>query len=209
MAPTEQLLPASDSGQVLRKVSEALRALIRGSVPELAAENAVVFDSPAEVDSQGQNLLSLFLYNLRVDLAQSNQPPTLTRQQGASGGTAALRALLPPATLSLDYMMVPYAKSRELELVIADRLVRLFHVTRALPPALLDRALVACGNEEIAIRPMVLTSEAQRNLWMGFPGKAYKLTLPYTLSPVRIPADADRSVDMTIETQVALGEVDH
>lgn len=209
MPPSLQPSATSDSGHVLRRVSQSLRSLIRASVPELAAEDAVVFDSPADIDSQVENRLSLFLHTVNIDVQQRNQPEALTRQPGTGGGPASLRSVLPPVVVTATYMMVPYAKSRELEMVIADRLLRLFHVVRALAGPLLDPALVAAGNTEIPIRPVTLGIEAQRGLWAGFPGKDYKLTLLYTLSQVKIPADSGQSVTMILDSLLKQQEVDH
>lgn len=206
---TEQPSVADDGGQVIRRVSESLRSLIRASVPELSGENAVAFDSPADIDSQGENRLSLFLYQVNIDTSQRNQAASVTRQPAEGGGAAGLRSIVPPVIVTLAYMMVPYAKSRELEMVIADRLLRLFHIVRALAGPLLDPALAAAGNTEIPIRPTVLTTEAQRNLWIGFPGKAYKLSLLYTLTQVQIPANSSLSVDMALDGLLGQREVSH
>ena len=60
-----------DSGQVLRCVSESLRNLIRAHISELSSESAVVFESPADIDSQGETKLSLFLYQLEINNRKS------------------------------------------------------------------------------------------------------------------------------------------
>ncbi|KQN26635.1 hypothetical protein ASE86_11215 [Sphingomonas sp. Leaf33] len=192
-------IAGSDSGHVLRRVSETIAALIRAAVPELAADDAVSFDSPADLDGQGRSRLSLFLYHIGIDGPQRNQPATLTLAPGADGHPAGLRTVMAPASVSLGYMLVPFARSTELELVIADRLVRLFHVVRALAAPILPADLIDAGNDEIGIRPTPLSIDAQRNLWAIFPGRPYKLTLAYTVSPVVIPADHDRSIDMVVQ----------
>ncbi|KAB8052259.1 DUF4255 domain-containing protein [Janthinobacterium sp. FT14W] len=191
-----------DSGQVLRCVSESLRALIRAHIPEFENESAVVFDSPAEIDSQGATMLSLYLYNIEINPYLRNLPPTLTRTQGA-GGPHALAVTAPPLVSDLLYMMVPYARSAELELVLVDKLVRLFHDVPALTGAWLHPQLKASGNESIAIVPDASPIITLHNIWSGFPNKPYKLTKLYTLSPVRIASALQPSAEMVGESELS------
>lgn len=183
-----------EEGQILRCVSESLRSLIRTHIPELLAESAVVFDSPSEIESQGETKLSLYLYQLEINPYLRNLPPTLTCRPG--NGPNSLSVEAPPLVADLLYMMVPYARSSELELVLVDKLVRLFHNMPLLHGLWLHPALRAAGNEQIPIVPDFANFERLHNIWSGFPGKAYKLTKLYTLSPVRIPSGLQTSSDM-------------
>lgn len=198
-APQPDLAP--DSGQVLRCVSESLRSLIRAHIPELHAESAVVFDSPAEIEGHSETKLSLYLYQLEINPYLRNLAPTVTREAGTHGPNS-LQIIEPPLVADLLYMMVPYARSAELELVLVDKLVRLFHNVPALMGPWLHPSLRAAGNESIPIVPDFASFERLHNMWSGFPGKSYKLTKLYTLSPVRIPSDRQTSVQM-----VTLGEL--
>jgi Pvc16 N-terminal domain len=192
---------AQDSGQVLRCVSESLRGLIRAHIAELRAESAVVFESPAELGGQSETKLSLYLYQLEINPYLRNLPPTLTRDAGTRGPNS-LQVLEPPLVADLLYMMVPYARSAELELVLVDKLVRLFHNVPALSGPWLHPSLRAAGNSAIPIVPDFASFERLHNMWAGFPGKSYKLTKLYTLSPVRIPSDRQVSVDMVTQGEL-------
>lgn len=186
----------SEDGQIVRHVSLALGRLVRHHIKELQAESAVVFDSPAGIDNHEETKLSLYLYQIEHNPWMRNLPPTLSLQQGGGGGAAALSLVPPPLVVDLVYMMVPYGKSSEIELVLADKLVRLFHQVPALEGRWLDPVLRRAGNDCIGIVPYHNSVETLRNLWAGFPGRAYKLTKLYTLSPVRIPAASETGVDM-------------
>lgn len=209
MTQAQPATPPIDSGHVIRAVSESLRRLIRSEVSELRAESAVVFESPAEIDSQGENKLSLYLYQMAVNPYLRNLPGTLTRQAGRGPGPVSLRAVPPPLVVNLVYIMVPYAKSAELELVLADKLAGLFHDVGALAGPLLDPVLRATGNTTLSIVPEPMTMDSVRNLWAAFPGKPYKLTQVYLVSPVRIPAGRDASADMTTDATLQAREVRH
>ena len=199
--------PNSDGGQVLRSVSESLRRLIRHHIPELQAESAVVFDSPGEIDSQEETRLSLYLYQTELNPYLRNLAPSLTRQAGAERQPTALKLTPAPLVVDLLYLMVPYARSAELELVLVDQLVRLFHDVAQLSGEWLYPVLKRSGNDNIAIVPDSGSIDTLRNIWAGFPNKTYKLTKLYTLSPVRIPSGLDLQADMVTQVDPAYLEL--
>lgn len=198
---------ASDSGQILRLISESLRTMIRKHIPELASESAVVFESPAEIDAQGETKLSLYLFQLEINPYLRNLPPSLTREPGRNDFS--LQITPAPLVVDLQYMMVPYARSAELELVLVDKLVRLFHDKPQLYGADLHPILRASGNDNIPIVPEFANFERLHNIWAGFPGKAYKLTKLYTLSPVRIPSGNQAQSDMVGTGNLQAEQIPH
>ncbi|WP_420954876.1 DUF4255 domain-containing protein [Burkholderia gladioli] len=195
---------AIDGGQVLRAVSDSLRRLIRAQVPELAAESAIVYDSPGEIDAAGETRLSLYLYQTEINAALRNLPPSLTRRAGAQ--PSALVVTPAPLVVNLTYLIVPYGKSAEIELVLVNRLIQLFHDVGQLSGALLSPLLRATGNEAIDIVPEHDSSEQLRNIWTVFPNKTYKLTKMYTLTPVRIPSTLTPQAEMVMRAELAAGD---
>ncbi len=193
--------PTNDSGQVVRWVSESLRSLVRNNIPLLSAESAVVFDSPAEIEAVGENKLSLYLYQIEHNVWLRNLPPSLSGRQLQPPRTQVTPA---PMVVDLVYMLVPYAKSAETELVLADQLLRLFHDIPILQGPLLHPGLRQTGNERIDIVPRDNSIEALRDLWAGFSGKSYKLTKLYMLSPVRIPTGRPFETDIVTETELSI-----
>jgi hypothetical protein len=195
---------ADVSGQVLRWVSESLRALICKHIPELSAEASVVFESPAEIETQGQNKLSLYLYQIEQNPWLRNTPPTLDHPSQSSSGSNTLAVTPAPMTVDLIYMMVPYAKTAELELVITDKLIRLFHNVGWLQGPLLHKGLEQAGNSRIQIVPRETSFDMLRDMWAGFPGKPYKFTKLYMLSPVRIPTGPASEEYIVAEVDMSL-----
>lgn len=198
--------PNLDSGQVLRNVSEALRRLIRLSISELESESAVVFDSPGEIEDEDETKLSLYLYQTEINPYLRNLPPSLTRSAAKPPQPAGLAVTPSPLVLDLTYLMVPYARSAELELVLADKLMRLFHDVSALTGQWLNPVLKRTGNDLIQIVPELDTSEQLRNIWTLFPNKTYRLTKLYTLSPVRIPSTLALDTEMVTQADAAYRE---
>jgi Pvc16 N-terminal domain len=193
-------LANDDGGQVLRSVSEALRNLIRQHIPELQAESAVVFDSPGEIDSQDETRLSLYLYQTEINPYLRNLAASLTRRPGADRGPTTLAVTPAPLVMDLLYLMVPYARSAELELVLVDKLGQLFHDIPELSGEWLNPVLKRSGNQNIAIVPDTSSIDTLRNIWAGFPNKSYKLTKLYTLSPVQIPSALKLQTQMVTST---------
>lgn len=192
-----------DSGQVVRWVSESLRSLVREHIPKLSSESAVVFDSPAEIDATGENKLSLYLYQIDHNVWLRNLPPTRSRGRSPTPSNS-VQVHPAPMVVDLIYMMVPYGKSADMELVLADELMRLFHNVPVLQGQLLHPGLRQTGNERIEIVPRDCPIELLRDLWASFNGKPYKLTKLYLASPVRIPSRPPFDADVVVETEMSL-----
>ena len=203
-SPPEDASGAAASGQVVRWVSESLRSLVCKHIAELSTASSVVFESPAEIDAQGQNKLSLFLYQVEHNPWLRNTPPTLGPVSRAAGSANALAVTPAPMVVDLVYMMVPYAKTAEMELVLADKLMRLFHNIAWLQGPLLHKGLEQTGNSRIQIVPRETSFDLLRDLWAGFPGKSYKFTKLYSLSPVRIPSGPPFEEYMVAEVDMSL-----
>ena len=203
-APTDIEEPPAKGGDTLVRVSQCLARLIRAHISELSSETAVLFDSPAEIDAHAQTCLSLYLYQIENNPWLLNLPPRLTRRLATPSGVAALVTEAPPLVVDLVYMMVPYGRSAELELVLADKLARLFHNVQALSGEWLDPALVAAGNTAIGIVPTRDSARLMHDIWNTFPGKAYRLTRLYTLSPVRIPAERRSVAEMSVRSEMTV-----
>ena len=197
----------TNSGQVLRAVSESLRTLVRTHITELSAEDAVVFDSPAEIEAQGENKLSLFLYQSQKNPYLRNAPFRYDLDQVSNAQPAGVPMIPPPLALDLVYMMVPYAKSAELELVLADKLMRLFHEFSMLPSSVMHPTLLTTGNSQLEILSDHVSIDNLRNIWNGFPNKAYRFTQLYQVTPVRIPVQKLEEVDMVTGAGMIFEEI--
>ena len=168
------------SATVLRDVSLSLRKLITDHIQELN-ERQVYFDSPGEMSGDGQVKLTIFLYRLVTDPWTANQVPRFIEENGK------FIEVPVPQALNLNYIMVPYAPEATTELLLADKLRRLFFDIPALTGDLLLGGLRAAGNQKINIMSTDPPMEKIHNLWTGFAGKPYKLSLFYNLAPTFIP----------------------
>lgn len=171
---------AVDTASVIRDVSMSLKTLLKNNIPELNNDSFINFGSPSEIDSSTMKL-SMCLYYL-------NHCPSM-RNSEKVGYDNSNNLNYPPAYLDLYYLLTPYAKDRETELLILGRIFQLFHEHSVLEGSDLKGNLIACGNEEIKISYNNLTIQDIKQLWECFPGKPAKVSLSYLVSPVRLPAE--------------------
>jgi len=172
------------SATVLLDVSLSLKNLITTFIEELRGKDKVIFRSPGEIPDDRNTKLSVFLYRLATDPWTKNQLPTF--KEGPDGKFIEIPA---PQALTLNYVMVPYSQEPQTELVIADKLRRLFYNRPVLHDQWLEGRLKASGNSRISIVPSDPPMEKIYNLWAGFSGKPYKLSLFYNLMPTFIPGE--------------------
>lgn len=185
---------------VLRDVGETLKKMLKPNIPELSEESAMVFDSPADMESSTNARLSIFLYQTAVnsDLRNIGQSPV---------GEDKMQN--PPLILDLSYIFTPYAQHRETELIIMERLMQAFHDNRVLKGDVLQGTLKESGNNEIRVYSNSLTLEELNRLWGTFPNKAFKLSASYLLTPVIIPSATQIDVDRVKQKDLSMYRKDH
>jgi hypothetical protein len=160
----------------------------------------VIFESPAEIEGTDETRLSVYLYHMEINPYLRNLPETLLRTAGSAERKASLELTPAPLVVDLLYMMVPYAKSGELELVLIDRFVNLLDTCGVLPDDCLPPLLKQTGNDCLEVVPQLTSLHTLRDIWAGFPQKAYRFTKLYTVSPVRIPSSRRTVADMVVQS---------
>jgi hypothetical protein len=160
-------------------IGNTLKDFIQKNISELEQPGSIVFDSPAEIDLPSTPMLSIFLYQIVENSFLKNLEAELVQNDQFRN---------PPLTIDLYYIFTPYARDREHELIIMEKVLQLFHDNSVLKGDLLKGKLKDSGNEEIRIFSNNLTFDEINKLWERFPSKAFKLSAAYTLSPVRIPS---------------------
>ena len=160
-------------------IGNTIKDFIQNNVSELKQPGSIVFDSPAEIDPPGTPMLSIFLYQIVENSFLKNTGPEFVQND---------QFRKPPLTIDLYYIFTPYARDRENELIIMEKILQLFHDNSVLRNDMLKGKLKDSGNDEIRIFSNNLTFDEINKLWERFPNKAFKLSAAYTLSPVRIPS---------------------
>ena len=184
---------------VIRDVSETLKSLIQANIPELTAANRIVFESPAEVTPGGQPRLSMFLYKVRYNKYLRNEVRIRTAPDQLQDK---------PMVLDLLYLMTPYSNNTETELIIIEKLMSLFYDNAVLRGTQLEGDLEANGNDALRIVPDDLSVDEIEKLWTAFPNKAYRLSIPFIVSPVCVPSSRLRTVPPVVQRDIELSIIE-
>jgi hypothetical protein len=168
----------ADDFTIIRDVGMTLKELLETNVPTL--KNNISFNSPADMQPPGgdQRLLSIFLYQAAENVHMRNRNLE-TPDPG--------RLVYPAVVLDLYYLLTPFAKERDDEFDILERVIRTFYDNALLRGSNLKGMLLDSGNEELRMVPNPLSLEDLNNLWSTF-SKPFKTSLSYLITPVRIPS---------------------
>ncbi|HEX3047491.1 MAG TPA: DUF4255 domain-containing protein [Bacillota bacterium] len=176
---------------VLRDLGSLLKCLLKYHIAEITDESSVTFESPAVMGETAAPKLSLFLYQVCLNSQLRNSEPIYDDKTQ--------QWLDPPVALDLYFLITPYAKDRETELLILEKIIALFQnqwIFKDLDQGsgadldeiiTLQKSLAATGNENIRIVPHDIPQEELNRLWERFSGKPFKLGISYLMTPVRIP----------------------
>lgn len=189
---------AVDTRTVIRDVSISLKELLKANVPELNDDSYITLGSPSDIDTTTMKL-SMCLYYL------TESPSMRNSEKEPVAGTNEFN--YPPGYLDLYYLMTPYAKDRETELLILGRIFQLFHEHAVLSDSDLKGNLAACGNDKIRISYNNLSLQDLKQLWEVFPGKPAKLSLSYLVSPVRLPAERSITIPKVLERNLGVHQI--
>lgn len=176
----------AENTTVIRDVTNTIKQLLRDNIVELTDENSITFDSPAIIESATVPKISLFLYQIVENSAMRNDPSE------AIGETSLKVA---PLRVDLLYLVTPYAASRETEFILLEKILQVFYDHAVMNESNFEGNLATQGNHVLRITPMNHPVEDLNKLWERFPGKPYKTSLAYMVSPVRIPSA--RTIDFT------------
>lgn len=188
---------------ILRDVGITLKKLLKDNlkddIPELSKENSIIFDSPADIDPSEKARLSVFLYQIIENTYLKNAPrESIGVDQWQN----------PPLIVDLLYLFTPYAKDRETEIIIMEGLMQVLYDHSVLRGDMLENNLKQSGNDEIRIVYNNLSLEDINKLWERFPNNPFKLSVSYTLTPIRISSEKRKKIPRVIEKQIDIYRID-
>ncbi len=156
-------------------VGLTLRQVLRDQIADLAPEGRIIFASPADAEVTTEPRLSLFLYQILEAAHMRNQPP----QPDETGSERRLQ------TIELNYLVTPYTQQVEDAHRLLGRVMRAFLDHAILQGSVLQGSLADIAHElRLLLHPMTL--EEMNRIWGVFPGKPYRLSVVYQVTPVRI-----------------------
>jgi hypothetical protein len=193
---------------VISRVSNALSSLLRAHVSlpgSPGREVPITFASPAEAEDSDETRLHVYLYQINTNTYLRNLPQLILPKAGGEGG-ACLKSTPAPLVVDLLYMMVPFSKSPEFEMFIADGLVRVLDTCGSIPGEYMDDGLKSSGNAYLQVVPDFTSIHALRDLWAAFSQKSYRLTKLYTVSAVRLPRYEETDVNVVAQVDMTVAQ---
>lgn len=167
---------------ILHDVDDTLRYLIKAHLqnefPEFQFDNAITFDSPADIDASTLTTakVSIFLYQIVENSFLKNNDREFSGNEME----------YPPLFLDLYYLFTPYASDRDKEHTILERIMTAFHDHSVLKGPVLQGNLINGGNTEIRTVSHSFSFDEINKLWERFPNKPFKLSVAYMLTPVKV-----------------------
>ncbi|MFD4633088.1 DUF4255 domain-containing protein [Streptomyces sp. NPDC058284] len=170
---------------MIHEVDEALRALLRGALPEGAGE--VVFEAPTRDWAARRNAptLNSYLYDIREDVARRERGAYAER--GPDG--TVLRRRQPPRWFRLSYLLTAWTNRPEDEHRLLSAALGTLLAHELLPPDDLPAALAALSVTlplSVAVPPPESRSIA--DIWSALGGELKPsldvvITVPFPVSP--------------------------
>jgi hypothetical protein len=184
---------------VLRDINDTIKALLKSHIPELSGEEAIVFESPGDMEQPVTPKLSVFLYLITENPYLRNAEPlpvNLDKMRHA------------PLYLELQYLFTPYAQNKETEMIIMESLIRTLYDYAILSGSQLQGNLAGSGHDPLKITPKTLSLDELNKLWSVFPNKAYKLSVSYLVTPVIIQSDIVKDITRVVEKKTVYQRMD-
>lgn len=184
---------------VLRDINDTLKALLKAHIPELAGEEAIVFDSPGDMEQPATPKLSVFLYLI-------TENPCLRNEEPLAVGLDKMRR--PPLYLDLHYLFTPYAQNKETETIIMEGVMQTLYDHAILSGSQLQGSLAANGHDPLKITPKTLSLDELNKLWSVFPNKAFKLSVSYLMTPAIVQSDIVKDITRVVEKKTIYQRMD-
>lgn len=172
---------------VVGDIGETLKKLLEDDPwTGIAPKPEVTFKSPKEIKDDGgsTNKVSLFLY-------QIHENPHLRNEEPLRVSDSQLRT--PPQVLDLLYLVTPYSDDKTQEKYILGKVMQIFYDNATLSGTALQGVL-AGSDEEIKLLLNAISLDDLTKIWSAFQDVAYRLSVAYLVTPVRI--DSTRELDL-------------
>jgi len=160
-------------------IGETLKKLLKDDPwTGISPKPEVTFKSPKEIKDDGgtANTVSLFLYQILEN-------PHMKNEEGIRVNDAQLQ--VPPLVLDLFYLVTPYSEDKTQEKYILGKVMQIFYDHAILAGTVLQGSL-AGADEELRLVAHPLSLDDLTKIWSAFQEVAYRLSVAYLVTPVRI-----------------------
>jgi len=160
-------------------IGETLKKLLKDDPwTGISPKPEITFKSPKEIKDDGgtANTVSLFLYQILEN-------PHMKNEEGIRMNDAQLQ--IPPLVLDLFYLVTPYSEDKTQEKYILGKVMQIFYDHAILVGTVLQGSL-AGADEELRLVAHPLSLDDLTKIWSAFQEVAYRLSVAYLVTPVRI-----------------------
>lgn len=181
-------------------VGETLIELLRDNMQDLIPRShSIVLASPGEIEINDDVRLSLFLYQVLENVHLKNQEMQI---KGLS------KLTFPPIALDLYYMLTSYPsgiqdlteRTRE-EHSILGKAIEVINNNARLTGSILKGSLAMNGCDlHITLTPLSL--DDMTKMWTTFPGKSFRSSICFLVTPVMIDTGREKTVHRVISKEV-------
>jgi len=164
------------SYNIIADIGVTLKKLLESTLTGLVTPANIFLSSPAEMEVTANRQLCIFLYQITENLYLRNNPdrrPLDPKHQ-------------PPFPVDLHYLFIPYAQEREDEHRIIGRIIQTFHDIAVLRGSVLQGTTLVGSDEELRSVFHTIGIDEASKIWTAFPGKPYRLSVGYLVTPVNI-----------------------
>lgn len=182
---------------VIGDIGETLKKLLEDDPwTGITPTPEITFKSPKEIKDDGgsTNKISIFLYQILENQYLKNEEPKRFDEMEIKS---------PPLSLDLLYLVTPYSEDKTQEKIILGKVMQIFYENSLLTGTVLQGSL-AGTDEEIKLLFNPISLDDLTKIWSAFQEVAYRLSIGYLISPVRI--DSTRTASMQ---RVVLKEMSH
>jgi hypothetical protein len=178
---------------VISSVNKTLISLLFSNIKDDSQVNSIITNEDQISLSSPKDLppdkkLSLFLYRIAEFSSMKNQFSSTNNLR---------KQVLPPLYLSLHYLIVPYTQNIEGDDILLGKIMQVFSSHAVLRGSYLQGSL-ADDDANLRLEMESLSIDEINKLWGVF-GTHYRLSLSYSVSPVRIDLTQEKETARVVE----------
>ncbi len=181
---------------VIGDIGETLKKLLEDDPwTGISPKPEITFKSPKEIKDDGgsTNKVSIFLYQILENSYLKNEEPQRIDDTHLQS---------PPLSLDLIYLVTPYSEDKTQEKIILGKVMQIFHDNAIL--ILIGTALqgdLPETDEEIKLLFNPISLDDLTKIWSAFQEVAYRLSVSYMVTPVRIDSTRKISIQRVVSKE--------
>jgi hypothetical protein len=180
---------------VLGDIGETLKKLLDDDPwTGISPKPEITFKSPKEIKDDGgsANKVSLFLYQIVENPHLKNEEPLRVDDS---------RLQTAPLALDLLYLVTPYSDDKTQEKYILGKVIQIFYDNGILSGTILQGSLSG-SDEEIRLVSHAISLDDLTKIWSAFQDVAYRLSVAYMVTPVRIDSTRELGVQRVVSKEM-------